>query len=485
MAELTKNQPHVHLIGIGGAGMSAIARVLLGLGYSVSGSDRELNEQTAALSTAGARIYRGHQAVQIQGASLVVRSSAIPDDNPEVTAAGLAGIPVLKRAEFLGQLMADRSGIAVAGTHGKTTTTGMIGHILLQNEADPTIIVGGVLPGLEVNGRAGRGTHFVIEADEYDHMFLGLRPSIAVVTNVDFDHPDIFPTPADYARAYQEFVGLVPEGGRLVLCADDPGALVLLDRAPAGRAVTVYGTEPLPRLPGWVDRLEIRSLIINDRGGHDGSVFLNGEPLGVLSLQLPGQHNALNGLAACAAVLAAGVSFSAAAAALAGFAGMGRRFEIRGEIEGITLVDDYAHHPTEIAATLIGARTRFPTGRLWAVWQPHTFSRTKLFLSEFQHCFAAADEVVVLEIYRSRETDSLGISGQVVADKILHPRVTFIPDLSAAAAALLDQLQPGDVVITMNAGDATQLHDQLLEGLREKVGKDGETETIIQARRFS
>lgn len=223
-----RNEMHIHLVGIGGSGISAIARVLLGRGFVVSGSDMQANELTAVLATEGATIFQGHRAENIAGADALVISSAVPDDNPEVAAARAQGIPVLKRADLLGHLMADKIGVAVAGSHGKTTTTGMIAQILLQADLDPTVIVGGTLPSIEGNGRYGQGDYFVIEADEYDHMFLGLRPEVAVITSIEHDHPDLFPTEADYVGAFREFVGLLPDGGRLIACADDPGVQELL-----------------------------------------------------------------------------------------------------------------------------------------------------------------------------------------------------------------------------------------------------------------
>lgn len=457
--------PHTHLIGIGGAGMSAIARVLLGRGVAVSGSDQHESATIAALRALGAKIFSGHAAEHVGEAVVVVRSSAVPDDNPEVIAAQARGITVLKRADYLGELMADHIGIAIAGTHGKTTTTGMIAHIFLTCGLDPTIVVGGTLPSLGGNGRAGDGLHFIIEADEYDRMFLGLRPQIGVITNIEHDHPDIYPTAADYEAAYSTFVEQLPADGVLIAYTDDPNTRRLLVQA-AGRVSSVgYGFDTPLDLP--TDTLCGRNVQPNELGGRDVQVEQNGILLGRLQLAVPGRHNAANALGALAVALSQGIPFAEAAAALTTFQGMGRRFEIKGEKAGITIIDDYAHHPTEIAATLEAARSRFGQRRIWAVWQPHTFSRTRLFLADFQKCFAVADQVLVLDIYRSREKETLGLIGREVADSLDHPHSHFAQDNAAAVAFLQQHAKPGDVIITMNAGDASAIGEQLLANLQK------------------
>lgn len=461
------SHPPTHLIGIGGAGMSAIARVLLGRGVPVSGSDQERSDTTDALTRLGATIFIGHDERHLGSASLVVRSSAVPDDNPEVAAARRRGIVVQKRAAFLGELMADQIGIAVAGSHGKTTTTGMIAHIFLALQLDPTIVVGGSLPLIKANGRAGQGNHFIIEADEYDRMFLGLRPRIGVVTNIEHDHPDIYPNAADYLDAYREFVHLLPDDGWLIASADDAESRRLLIAA-AGRLPTIaFGANDLGGLPNDVSRFTGHNNRPNKVGGSDFTVEQDGMVVGVVRLMVPGRHNVANALAALAVAKVAGIDFDAAANALSSFKGMGRRFEIKGEGAGVTVVDDYAHHPTEIGATLEAARDRFGPRRIWAVWQPHTFSRTYLYLAEFQNCFAEADQLVVLDIYRSREKDSLGLDGPGVARSINHPHTHYAQDNNAAVDLLTRQVAAGDVVITMNAGDATAIGDLLLNHLKK------------------
>jgi UDP-N-acetylmuramate--alanine ligase len=459
---------HIHLVGIGGSGISAVARVLLGKGFVVSGSDMQANELTAVLAAAGATIYQGHRAENIAGADALFISSAVPASNPEVVAARELGIPVLRRAEFLGQLMADHIGIAVAGSHGKTTTTGMIAQILLQADLDPTVIVGGTLPSMESNGRYGEGDYFVIEADEYDHMFLGLRPEVAVITSVEHDHPDLFPTEADYLGAFREFVGLLPDGGRLIACADDAGVQTMLRDLPlTGVEITTYALDAGDTaVSANFLALDCRP---NQLGGMDFVVQEDGQLIGLARLRVPGEHNVRNALAAIIVGLDLGVDFATIRQALAEFGGMGRRFQVVGEVGGVTVIDDYAHHPTEIQATLAAARQRFPGRRLWAVWQPHTYSRTRLLLEQFAKSFDQADRVIALDIYRSREQDTLGMDTAVVLQAMNHPHAIHIPDRRAAADYLLDRVRPDDVILTLGAGDGDVVGQWVLEGLRLKV----------------
>jgi UDP-N-acetylmuramate--alanine ligase len=470
--ELRQGQ-HIHLIGIGGAGISAIAQVLLERGFVVSGSDQQLNAQTAGLEAAGATIYEGHRAENVAGAEVVVMSSAIGAENLEVMAAKAAGVPVLKRADFLGQLMADSIGIAVAGTHGKTTTTGMIAQILLEAKLDPTVIVGGVLPALGSNGRAGQGPHFVIEADEYDYMFLGLRPQIAVITNVEHDHPDLFKTAADYQAAFVKFISLLPPDGWLVACGDDHGAMDALQAADQlGRDwdYILYSLNPeIGHLERHVTALDLRP---NQLGGTDFIGIQDSRDMGILRLRLPGEHNVRNALAAIAVATKLGVEMDTIRRALAAFGGVGRRFQVVGEVNRVTMIDDYAHHPTEIRATLAAARQRYPGRRLWAVWQPHTYSRTKTLLAEFAGSFGEADRVVVLDIYRSREHDTLGLTAAEVAAAIgrEHASADHVGGLKETAAYILDRVRPDDVILTLSAGDGNLVGQWVLEALEERQG---------------
>jgi UDP-N-acetylmuramate--alanine ligase len=455
---------HLHLVGIGGAGMSAIAQVLLGRGFGVSGSDQQANERTAALQAAGAAVHVGHHADQIAGSEALVISSAVPDTNPEVMAARTLGLPVLKRSDLLGLLMEGLTGIAVAGSHGKTTTTGMIAQILLTAQLDPTFIIGSELPSLGTNGRFGQGDHFVVEADEYDHMFLGLRPTLAVITNLEHDHPDIFPTEADYRAAFRQFVALLPPNGRLIACYDDQGVRDLLEAIqPPPPQVLTYGLEPDADLTAK----EVRA---NQLGGVDFLVQQGEQLVGLARLRLPGDHNVRNALAAMAVALDLGLEFNTIRQALADFGGMKRRFQVTGEVGEVVVIDDYAHHPTEIRATLAAARQRYAGRRLWAVWQPHTFSRTRLLLSEFATCFKEADRVVALDIYQSRETDTLGMNTAVVLESMNHPHATYTPSHKEAADYILDRVRPGDVVLTLGAGDGNLVGQWVLAGLRQKVG---------------
>ncbi len=453
---------NVHFIGIAGTGLSAIARVLLERGVSVSGSDREISPLAEELRKAGATVFEGHRAENVGEADLVVRSSAVPDDNVEVKAAVEADIPVLKRVDFFGQLLADTLTVGVAGSHGKTTTTAMIAWMLTALNQNPGFIIGSVAANLNTNARAGSGRFFVIEADEYDHAFLGLSPTIAVVTNVEHDHPDCFPTAEDFYQAFSQYVErLVPEG-TLLACSDDVGAMRLLEEAQAsGRNTLSYGLEGEPDY-------QARNLDPSAGEGFSFEVFRGGEHLASLRLQAPGAHNVLNSLAALAVADMLKLSISEAALALEDFRGTGRRFEVLDTVGGVTVIDDYAHHPTEIRATLAAARARYPERVLWAVWQPHTYSRTRQLFSEFAAAFGDADRVVVTKVYASRETDPGDFSAGQVVLAMQHPAASFVPELDQVSAYLLEKIQPGDVILTLSAGDATLVSQRVLAGLRER-----------------
>ena len=454
----------MHFVGIGGAGLSAIARVLMEQGAAVSGSDLVLSPVAEALARDGAQVYVGHKAEQVEGADLVVVSSAVPEENVEVQAAREAGIQVVHRDWILGKLMEDRVGVAVAGTHGKTTTTAMIATILWKAGLDPTFIVGGVVLGLGTNARAGRGPHFVVEADEYDRTFLGLRPRVAVVTNVEHDHPDCYPTFARFRGAFAQFIDLLPPDGLLVNCLDDRVAKELgAARTAQGEPVASYG---LREGAMWT----ARDLTPNPSGGSDFVVVRAGQALGEVRLRVPGRHNVLNALAALAVSDHLGVPFPTARSALEDFRGVARRFELKGEADGVTVVDDYAHHPTEIRATLAAARQRFPGRTLWAVWQPHTYSRTKTLLPEFAQAFDQADHVLVLPIYAARERDTLGISSGDVVAAMDHPDARLVGSREEAVAVLGTEVAPGDVVLTLGAGDGDKVGEWLLVALRSGKG---------------
>jgi UDP-N-acetylmuramate--alanine ligase len=451
---------HVHFVGISGSGLSAIARLLVESGYQVSGSDRLITVFGRDLMAAGVHVVEGHAAANIAGADVVVRSSAVPDDNPEVVAARAAGIPVLKRADFLGELMQNKFGIAVAGTHGKTTTTAMIAWMLTRLNQNPSYIIGGISKNLGNNAHAGLGEAFVIEADEYDRMFLGLSPRLTVVTYLEHDHPDCYPTIAEYRAAFIAFVGRLQPGGTLLVCADHAATTELAKSAPRGSKAITYGM-------AFSADYSARSVQRNNLGGLSCEVWFGGKKLANLALQAPGEHNLRNALAALAVAHQMKLNPAQAALALGEFSGTGRRFDIQGEAMGITVIDDYAHHPTEIAATLAAARLRYPERRIVAVWQPHTYSRTQTLFDQFAQCFKDADWVIVTEVYAAREAENSFSAAQVVA-AMSHPRAQFIPNLVAVSQELLAKLQSGDVLLVLSAGDADQVSAQVLAALKKR-----------------
>ena len=451
---------HIHLVGIGGIGLSAIARVLKGWGYSVSGSDRELSPLTEALVAEGITVYAGHRAEQVLGADVVVISSAIPEGNPEVLEAKRRALPVVKRDQFLGELTATRTTIAVAGAHGKTTTSAMLAWILTEADLDPTFVVGGVLQNLNTNARAGSGPHFVIEADEYDRAFLGLQPDVATVTALEHDHPDCYPTFEDMRAAFVEFAKRVPPGGLLIVCGEDREGKDLAARVEGqGCRLETYGLDP--EWDWWAEGVHLGNSAAFE-------VWRQGKRLGTCALQVPGRHNVLNAMAALAASHEVGVEFGLAAAALTRFRGTERRFEVKGHVAGVTVVDDYAHHPTEIQATLAAARLKYPGRAVWAVFQPHTFSRTATLLDDFAAALEEADHVLVTKIYAARELDTMGISGASVTELMTHPDAEYVEALEDASQILLDRVQAGDVVITLGAGDGYLIGERLLEGLQAR-----------------
>lgn len=453
MSTLTPGQ-HVHLVGIGGAGLSAIARVLLGQGYRVSGSDRSLNTLTAALVQDGAHIIQGHTAANVTGADVLIITSAVQSDHVEVAAAMAAGIPVYKRQDIMADLMRGQRIIAVAGTKGKTTTTAMIAHILLNCGRDPSYIVGGVLGSTGDNARVGAGGWFVVEADEYDNMFLGLRPDVAVITNIEWDHPDFFPTPQAMIESFRRFAALLPEDGLLLTGEGTPLSAVT--------PITQERYGLTDAVPDW----RIHNLRYED-SRQVFEVMQRGQSRGTAQLGLPGAHNALNALAALAVTHHAGVPFAEAAAALASFKPAARRFELRAEIDDIAIVDDYAHNPMSIRAVLDAARQRYPGRALWAVWQPHTYSRTQALFADFVTAFAAADHVLITDIYAAREEPLPSVGSAALVTAMQHPDVRHTASFDETVAALRDGVRAPAVVLIMSAGDAPQIgiaYEHLLRG---------------------
>lgn len=453
---------HVHLVGIGGSGLSAIARILIERGDVISGSDLEFSPFAQEIEALGAKVTIGHHAENIVGADLVIRSSAIPEDNVEIRASSKAGIPVYKRSDFLGELMADKKGIAVAGTHGKTTTTAMISWMLSALDQDPSYIIGGVSKNLGRNAHSGEGEAFVVEADEYDHMFLGLQPQIAIVTNIEYDHPDCFPTKEDFFQAFIDFSTRIKEQGVLIACQDDPGAAKLVEMMGGfGFIRYTYGLgsqnslEPLD--------YSVDGLTLTKKGFYKYEALFNKEPLAEVSLNIPGIHNARNALAAIAVAHQLDLSTADAAEAIANFQGTERRFEVRGEFSGIEVIDDYAHHPTEIKATLAAARSRYPGRELWAVWQPHTYSRTSALFGDFLTAFDDADHVLVTEIYASREASRENESSLHVVEAMNHPNAIFLASNNQVSDYLVSNLKRGDVLMVLSAGDANQISEDVIK----------------------
>jgi UDP-N-acetylmuramate--alanine ligase len=412
-----------------------------------------------AIEALGIPVHYAHAAKNIGDVDLVVASSAIPDDNIELREARQRGIAVQRRNAFLADLTKGYKTLAVAGTHGKTTTTGWIAWLMMHAELDPTFMVGGIVQDLDTNAHAGEGPYFVIEADEYDRAFLGLKPSIAVVTNIEHDHPDCYPTEADFYQAFVEFAGQVQD--TLIVCADDEQARSL----PHPGAIHLsYG---LAANADWRAE-EVRP---NPAGGSDFLVVNGEQTLGLARTRLPGLHNVRNALAAIAVLAQVGVDFSQVRDALCEYQGIGRRFQVLGVQRGITVIDDYAHHPTEIRATLQAARERYPDRELWAVFQPHTYTRVRTLIDDFAECFFEADHVIVTEVFAAREEQDPEFSGTQIADKIEHPDVIFMGEYEQAALHISQRAKQGAVVITLSAGDGNQVGILLLEKILENEGE--------------
>jgi UDP-N-acetylmuramate--alanine ligase len=452
---------HIHFVGIGGIGMSGIAEILLSLGYTVSGSDVKASEITRRLESMGARTAVGHQAENIDGADVVVFSSAVAMDNPEIVEARARQVPVIRRAEMLAELMRLKYGIGIAGSHGKTTTTSLVATVLAHAKLDPTVVIGGKLNALGTNARAGEGDLLVAEADESDGSFLKLSPTIAVITNIDPEHLDHYGTHEKLKQAFVDFAERVPFYGLAVLCLDHPDVQDILPRI--DRRIVTYGTSA--QADYRADNITLHGPVTRF------DLVRRGEPLGRFDVRLTGRHNVLNTLAVIAVADELGVPLEITREALSSFQGVQRRFTIVGEVEGITMVDDYGHHPAEIEATLEAARSAFGR-RVVVAFQPHRYSRTRDLFDQFTRAFNGADVLLVTEVYAAGEVPIVGVTGARLAEEIRkhgHHRVVFEPDKSRVVDQLEKLVRPGDMVIALGAGDINQSVRALHERLQQRA----------------
>ncbi|SDN61244.1 UDP-N-acetylmuramate--L-alanine ligase [Desulfonauticus submarinus] len=444
----------IHMIGIGGSGMCGIAEVLLNLGYKVSGSDLVEGASVKRLRALGAKIYIGHKESNIQKAQVVVKSTAVKDNNPEIKAAQKKKIPIIPRAEMLAELMRLKTGIAVAGTHGKTTTTSFLGTIFKEAGLDPTVIIGGRLNAFGSNAVLGKGEYFIAEADESDGSFLCLFPIMNVVTNIDADHLDFYPNLEAIKKAFLRFMNAVPFYGLNVVCGDDPNIRELISKIK--RPVLTYGFGPDNDLQAKINEC--------DRGSCF-EVFWKNKRLGEVCLPHPGEHNILNALAAIGISLEVGIPEQKIFKGLSRFQGVGRRFEIKGEKNNIVVVDDYGHHPTEIEATLKTARQCYPKRRIVVLFQPHRFTRTKALFGEFCQVLQGADLLLLTEIYPASEKPIPGISGFTLAQGIkqMGKDVLFFENFEQVREQLKDILKPGDLFLTLGAGSVYKVGEYFLK----------------------
>ncbi|WP_048831647.1 UDP-N-acetylmuramate--L-alanine ligase [Maridesulfovibrio hydrothermalis] len=451
---------NIHMIGIGGSGMSGIAEVLINMGFTVTGSDLAAGAPVKRLLKMGAQVFIGHGGDNVSGADVVVKSTAISENNPEVVKARELGIPIIPRAEMLAELMRLRTGIAVAGTHGKTTTTSLLATIFTEAELDPTVIIGGRLNTFGSNARLGDGQYLIAEADESDGSFLCLSPIITIVTNVDKDHMDFYDDQDAIDESFRKFMNSIPFYGMNIVCGDDKGVKRLLPSIK--RPCMTYGLEKSNRLRAEILSCEVRSLF---------KVFLDDELLGEVSLAQPGKHNVLNALGAIGVALEAGIDKKAILSGLSNFMGVGRRFEKKGECKGVMVVDDYGHHPAEIQATIETAKSCFPGRRLVVAFQPHRFTRTQALFGEFCKTFELADELLLTEIYPASESPIPGVNGMSLAQgirQISSTKVRFYPDFEMMENELPNILKPGDLFITQGAGSIYKIGENYLRFLEEQ-----------------
>ena len=453
----------LHFVGIGGIGMSGIAEILLDQGFKVSGSDRALSEITERLQKLGAIIVEGHRAENItDDVDTVVYSSAVQPDNPEIIEAQRRKIPIVRRAEMLAEVMRLKYGIGIAGTHGKTTTTSMISLVLMEGELDPTVIVGGKLSGLGgTNARLGKGEFIVVEADEYDRSFLSITPTIAVLTTLETDHLDCYRDLEDIKNAFVQFAQKVPFYGFIVLCLDEPALLDIMPHLSKKKIVT-YGLNP---------QADVQAVDIHYKENTTAYTLIRGsEELGTIKLQVPGKHNIQNSLGAIAVGLELGISFTKIKLGIEKFTGVNRRWEKKGEAAGITLYDDYAHHPTECKATLSGAKSGWRR-RVVCVFQPHLYTRTRDFYEDFGKSFLLSDVLIVTDVYPAREEPIQGITGELIANaakQFGHKEVYYIPDKKQVPAFLRNIFKAGDIVVTMGAGDIWKYGEEFMKQIKNK-----------------
>ena len=454
----------IHFVGIGGIGMSGIAEVLLNLGHLVSGSDLQENAQTKRLAAMGARVSRGHDAGLIEGADVLVVSSAVAEDNPEVVEARKRAIPVVPRAEMLAELMRLKTSVAVGGAHGKTSTTSIIGVMLTQAGLDPTLVIGGRVNNLGVNARLGGGELLVAEADESDGSFLLLSPTITVVTNIDREHMNYYRDMETLTETFLAFINRVPFYGASILCLDDPNVQALIPRV--RKRVITYGLSA---------QAEITARDVRVEGwGRSFDLVRKGETLARVALGIPGRHNVLNALAAAAVGLELGLSASEVASGVAAFKGVGRRFEHKGEAGGVTVIDDYGHHPTEIAATLSALAERYPGRRKVVVFQPHRHSRTRDLFDKFVVSFNEADKLYLTDIYAAGEPPVEGLTAKTLADAIVghgHKAAEHLGPVEGVAGQLAGVLKDGDVLMTLGAGSVWQAGEAVLKILGASEAK--------------
>lgn len=453
---------HIHFVGIGGSGMSGIAEVLLTRGYHVTGSDLASSDVTRRLEALGGTVFIGHDASHVKGAQVVVVSSAVQDSNPEVVAAKTNVVPVIPRAEMLAELMRLKFGVAIAGAHGKTTTTSLVASVLAHAGLDPTFVVGGKVNAMGTHARLGRSDLLIAEADESDGSFLRLSPSIAVVTNVDREHLDHYGSMDRLEAAFLEFVNKVPFYGAAVLCADDVRLRAMLPQMQK-RYVT-YGIHASS--DAHVSDFQATEITVQ-RGVTNFRVRHQGKELGPFRLTIPGVHNVSNALAAIAVALELDAPLDLIRTGMAAFSGVERRFHVRGEKDGVVVVDDYGHHPTEIRLTLATVKTVWP-GRLVVIFQPHRYSRTRDLVDDFAHAFDQADVVYVTPVYAAGESPLPGVSGETLVERIRatgHPEVHWMENADGAISRLIPELQPGDRVLTLGAGDVWKMGVELLRTL--------------------